>query len=101
MRTVEQLKKVGTGELIRQRDDLLLNMQRGGSTGEDRMIIGNMGTVLRPKGIPDDMTHDDYAEKYGVLGRGANIGHGLSTFLTDYQAPPSQLIMLIMITIKD
>ncbi len=80
MRSVESLKGISTGQLIRERDDLLERMNTFGSVGEDRMIIENMGTVLRKKGIPDDMTHEDYTEKYGVLGRGADLGHGLSTF---------------------
>ncbi len=77
MRTVEQLKGLKTGELIRQKDDLLLGMQRGGSVAQDRMIIENMNKVLATRGIPDDMTHDDYTEKYGILGRAGALGRGL------------------------
>lgn len=87
MRTAEQLKTLGTGELIRQRDDLLLGMERGGSTGQDRMIIANMGTVLKSRGIPDDMTHDSYTDKYGVFGRGSDLAHGISRAFAKLSGP--------------
>ena len=77
MRSPEQLKTLSTGQLIRERDDLIEKMGVFGSVGPDRTIIENMGTVLRKRGIPDDMTYQDYTDKYGVLGRAGAVGRGL------------------------